>query len=153
MLKLISNLLKLNIALGSKIQSIRDFDEALDLHTNGKFKEAFPLMQKSAELGNPQAMSLLGSMYLFGQGVKADGGQAEQWLEKSIALGFEESISVLGMAYATGIAGVRVDMTKAQEMLEFAANNGDEQSARMLGMIERGEGMFRKKKRKQTKIE
>jgi hypothetical protein len=34
-------------------------------------------------------------------------------------------------------------------MLTEAADNGDEQSARMLGMIERGEGMFKRlKKRK-----
>ena len=94
-----------------------------------------------------QAMSLLGTMYLFGQGMKEDGKQAELWLKKSIDGGYEGSISVLGMAYATGIAGIQIDMTKAREMLTFAADRGDEQSARMLGMMDRGEGMFRKQKR------
>lgn len=47
------------------------------------------------------------------------------------------------MAYATGKAGVRIDIAKATEMLTYAAEQGDEQSARMLSMIEKGEGMFR----------
>ena len=55
----------------------------------------------------------------------------------------KESISVLGMAYATGKAGIKIDLEKGREMLTYAAEQGDEQSARMLGMIDRGEGMFR----------
>lgn len=147
MFKLISNLLTLNVALGSKLRSIQAFDEGMDLHGQENFKDALPLMQEAAELGNPQAMSLLGTMYLFGQGMKVDGKNAELWLQKSIDGGYEGSISVLGMAYATGAAGIRIDMAKAREMLTFAADKGDEQSARMLGMMDRGEGMFHKQKR------
>ena len=62
-------------------------------------------MIEAAELGNVQAMSILGSMYLLGQGVKEDGALAVMWLQKAIDGGYESAISVLGMAYATGKAG------------------------------------------------
>jgi TPR repeat protein len=45
-------------------------------------------------------------------------------------------------------AGIKVDIPNAREMLTFAAAKGDEQSARMLGMMDRGEGMFKNLKRK-----
>jgi TPR repeat protein len=104
-------------------------------------------MREASELGNPRAMSLLGTMYLMGQGVREDGVQAERWLKQAIEGGHDDAASVLGMAYATGKAGVKIDLDKAIPMLTEAADNGDEQSARMLGMIERGEGMFKKLKR------
>lgn len=148
MLKLISNLLSLNVALGNKLRSVTVFDEAMAFHGKDDFKQALPLMIEAAELGNPEAMSLLGTMYLFGQGTKENGRLAEQCLQRSIDAGFEGSISVLGMAYATGAAGIKVDIPKAREMLTYAAAKGDEQSARMLGMMDRGEGMFKNLKRK-----
>lgn len=143
MFKLISNLLSLNVALGNKLRSVTAFDEAMAYHGQNDFKQALPLMIEASELGNPEAMSLLGTMYLFGQGTKEDGRLAEQWLQRSIDGGYEGSVSVLGMAYATGAAGIRIDIPKAREMLTFAAGKGDEQSARMLGMMDRGEGVFR----------
>jgi TPR repeat protein len=152
MLKLISNLLSLNLALGKKIRAVTSFDEALALHTNGEFKQALPLMIEAAELGSPEAMSLLGTMYLFGNGTAENGREAVMWLTKSIELGYEDSISVLGMAYATGKAGVKINLDKAIEMLTFAAQRGDEQSARMLLMIENGAGMFKHLKKKAAKI-
>lgn len=74
-----------------------------------------------------------------------------RWLEKSRELGYEKSIAVLGMAYATGKAGFKIDLEKGQQMLTYAAERGDERSARMLGMIERGEGIFRGLKKKRLK--
>jgi TPR repeat protein len=54
------------------------------------------------------------------------------------------------MAYATGKAGVKIDVQKAREMLTYCAENGNEQSARMLSMMERGDGMFRHLKKRKT---
>jgi uncharacterized protein len=143
MLKFIRNLINLNAALTQKARSLSAYDEALALHSVKEYRQALPLMIEAAELGNPEAMSLLGSMYLMGQGVKEDGGQAVTWLQRSIDGGFEGAISVLGMAYATGKAGVKIDLSKAREMLTCCAEKGDEQSARMLAMMDSGEGMFR----------
>ena len=150
MIKLISNLLSLNVVLANKLRSIKAFEEGLAFNDAGEFKKAFPLMLEAAELGHEKAMCLLGTMYLMGQGIAENGREALRWLEKSQELGYEESISVLGMAYATGKAGIKIDLEKGRELLAYAAERGDEQSARMLGMIDRGEGMFRglKKRRR-----
>jgi hypothetical protein len=143
MIKLISNLLSLNVVLANKLRSIKAFEEGLAFNDAGECKRAFPLMLEASELGHEKAMCLLGTMYLMGQGIAENGREALRWLEKSRELGYEESISVLGMAYATGKAGIKIDLVKGREMLAHAAERGDQQSARMLGMIDRGEGMFR----------
>ena len=119
------------------------YDEAQVFYRAQEYKQALPLMVEASELGNPQAMSILGTMYLMGHGVKEDGQQAVTWLQKSIDAGFDGAISVLGMAYATGKAGVPIDISKARVMLTICAEKGDEQSARMLSMMDRGEGMFK----------
>ena len=151
MLKFISNLINLNAAMASKARSIMAYDEALAFHNAKDYKHALPLMIEASELGNPQAMSLLGTMYLLGHGVHEDGQQAIHWLQRSIEGGYEGAISVLGMAYATGKAGVKIDIPKAHELLRACAESGDEQSARMLSMMDAGEGMFKHLKKKGTK--
>lgn len=142
MLTLLDTLAKLNAALAGKVRSITAYDEALALYNSRDYEKALPLMTEAAELGNTQAMSLLGSMYLLGQGVREDGRIAVQWLQRAVEAGYEEAVSVLGMAYATGKAGVRRDLPAARALLEIAASRGDAQSARMLEMMDRGEGMF-----------
>ena len=148
MLNLIKTLIGYNNTIAGKIRAIKAFEEALAYHGAGEFKQSFPLMLEAAELGHEKAMCLLGSMYLLGQSVPENGREALRWLEKSRELGYEEAIAVLGMAYVTGKAGVKIDLEKGQQMLTYAAERGDERSARMLGMIERGEGMFRGMKKK-----
>lgn len=109
-------------------------------------------MLEASNLGHPQAMSMFGTMYLFGLGVKENGKEAEAWLLKSVEAGFMEAASVLGMAYATGKAGVKIDIPKATELLTEAADKGDHQSAKMLDMIQNGEGMFARKPVKDSRL-
>ena len=151
MFQTIKNLLTLNIAMLGKVRSITAYTEALAFRNANEHGKALPLMIEAAELGNVQAMSVLGSMYLLGQGVKEDGSQAVMWLQKAIDGGFESAISVLGMAYATGKAGVQIDIAKARKMLNFAAEQGDQQSAKMLSMMDNGEGMFHNLKKRRSK--
>lgn len=148
MLQTIKNLLNLNTALLGKARSITAYSEALAYQDAKEHSKALPLMIEAAELGNVQAMSVLGSMYLLGNGVREDGRQAVAWLRKAIDGGFEDAVSILGMAYATGKAGVKVDLPKAREMLQFAADRGDDQSAHMLEMMDKGEGLFRSLKKR-----
>ena len=151
MLTIIKQLIGLNSLLLGKAKSFQLFNEALALRDAEEFKAAIPLLKEAAEFGHEGAMSLLGSCYLMGEGIPENGKEAVRWLEKSIELGYEGSVSILGMAYATGKAGVKIDLDKGIEMLTFAADRGDEQSARMLSMIEKGEGMFRRLKREARK--
>ena len=54
---------------------------------------------------------------------------------------------MLGMAYATGKAGCRRDLSLAVPLLQQAAAAGDQKSQQMLDMIEQGKGQFAKHKR------
>ena len=146
MIDSIKNFLFNSRALVNKAKSIVIYDKAITFHGAKNYTEAAPLMIQAAELGKPDAMTVLGSMYLLGQGVKEDGRAAVHWLQKAINAGYDDAISILGMAYATGKAGVHVDIHKAREMLTTAAEKGDAKSAQMLEMMEKGEGIFAKLK-------
>ena len=77
----------------------------------------------------------------------ANGVEAERWLKLAMNGGFEGAISVLGMAYATGSAGIPTDISLARRLMTQAAERGDEQSARMLEMTDKRQGMFRNLKK------
>jgi TPR repeat protein len=143
MFKLISNLINLNAALATKARSVMAYDEALVFYLAKDYKQAMPLMVEASELGNAQAMALLGTMNLLGEGVKENGPEALKWLQASVDAGYESALSLLGMAYATGKAGVKIDIPKAQTILTLCAEKGDQKSAKMLSMIKNGEGMFK----------
>jgi TPR repeat protein len=140
--KFIQNLLNLNLALANKIKSVQVYDEALALHGAKEFKKAAPLMREAAELGNTNAMSLYGSMLLLGQGMPENGKEAETWLKRAMELGEKNAASVLGMAYATGKAGIKRDLKLGRTLLTQAAEAGDTQSARMLEMMDKKQGIF-----------
>ena len=90
MIKLISNLLSLNVVLANKLRSIKAFEEGLAFNDAcASSKKAFPLMLEAAELGHEKAMCLLGTMYLMGRGIAENGREALRWLEKSRELGYE----------------------------------------------------------------
>ena len=143
MFKFLQYLVSLNTALLGKVRSAQLYDEALSFYTAKDYRSAFPLMKEAAELGSLPAMSILGSMYLLGRGVQENGNQALRWLKQAVDGGFEGAISVLGMAYATGSAGIPIDLPLARQMLTQAAQKGDQQSVRMLEMMDKGEGMFK----------
>lgn len=123
------------------------YKQTLALYEAKEYSKAFPLMQEAAALGSLPAMSVLGSMYLLGRGVPENGREAERWLTQAVEGGFEDAASVLGMAYATGRAGVRTDIPLARELLTRAADKGDQQSARMLEMMDKSQGLFRNLKK------
>jgi TPR repeat protein len=147
MLKFIQYLINLNGALARKIRATQAYDEGLALHGAEEYAKAFPVIKEAAELGHDAAMTVYGSMLLLGQGVKEDGEQAELWLKRAADAGYEDAISVLGMAYATGKAGCRRDVELGRKLLTRSAEAGDEQSRRMLEMMDKGEGIFHHHKR------
>jgi uncharacterized protein len=145
LLKFIQNLLNLNLALAGKVRSVQAYDEALAFYGAKEFTKALPLMREAAELGNTDAMSVLGSMLLLGRGVKENGKEAEQWLTRAVDAGNAQAVSVLGMAYATGKAGCPRDRSRGRVLLTQAAEAGDEQSARMLEAMDKKIGIFKRK--------
>ena len=144
MLKFIAYLVNLNGTLARKVRATQTYNEGLALHRSKEYAKASPFIREAAELGHEAGMTIYGSMFLLGQGVKVDGAQAELWLQKAMEAGYEDAASILGMAYATGKAGCRHDLELGRKLLMQAAQAGDERSGRMLEMMEKGEGMFQR---------
>lgn len=97
---------------------------ALEAHSAGDYSRALPIVYGSALFEDSGACGLLGTMYLFGQGVERSGRSAEYWLKKAASGGSVTSQSVLGMMYATG-KGVTRNEGKAQVWFIRAAAAGD----------------------------
>ena len=89
MLKFLQQLIDLNSALVAKARSAEIYQEALALHEAKEYAKALPLMKEAAALGSLPAMSMLGSMYLLGRGVRENGVEAERWLRQAVDGGFE----------------------------------------------------------------
>ncbi len=143
MKKFISNLLHLNVFLMNKLRATQAYDEALAYGNANEHRKAAPLLKEAAELGNPDAMAVYGSALLLGTGVAENGLEAVKWLQMAIDLKQIGAASVLGMAYATGKAGVKPNHKLARELLRQAAAEGDQQSTEVLDMMNKRKGIFK----------
>lgn len=143
MKEFVSNLLRLNVFLTNKVRATRAYDEALAYSNAKEHLKAAPLLKEAAELGNPDAMAVCGSALLLGTGVPVNGLEAVKWLQMAIDRKQIGAASVLGMAYATGKAGVKPNHKHARELLTQAAGEGDRQSTEMLDMMDKRTGIFR----------
>lgn len=93
-----------------------------------------PFISEAAEVGHADGMSVLGTMYLFGRGVQADGVKAEAWLKRAARSGQVDAQSILGIMYATR-QGVARNIPEAKEWLMKAAKAGDKHAIDMLRRI------------------
>ena len=92
----------------------------------------------------PDAMAVYGSALLLGQGVPENGMEAVKWLQMAVEKNNHVgAASVLGMALATGKAGVKPNHKLARELLTQAVSEGDQQSAEMLDMMDKRKGIFK----------
>lgn len=145
MKNILNRIIGWNERILNKAKAMKAYDEALALHSAKDYQNAFPIMKLSAELGHTSAMTILGSMFLLGLGVAENGAEAEMWLKKAIDAGYVEAEAVLGMAYATGKAGVKVDLGLAKQLLDKAASSGDNKAIAMLDMMSKRMGIFARK--------
>lgn len=67
MLEFINKLLSLNVALAGKAKGISLYNDAMALCSDKKYREALPLLEEAAELGDVEAMAHLGAMHMLGQ--------------------------------------------------------------------------------------
>ena len=89
---------------------------------------------QSANQGNAQAQSDLGSCYVNGVGVSKDIKKAIDLYEKSASQGNVEGLYNLGACYSSGV-GVKTDYKKALKYFEQAAKLGhapSEQAAQQI---------------------
>lgn len=75
---------------------------------------ALEYYQKSAELGDAEAMATVGKAYMYGDGVRKDGKTGLEWNRKSAEAGNISGIRNLGLCYDFGI-GTKKDAVKAIE--------------------------------------
>lgn len=93
------------------------------------FETALEYYSKVVEEGTEQlyiadAMTSLGNIYQYGDGVGQDGAQAIEWYTKAVDLGYTMAISCIGSMYEYG-DGVEQDIDKAIEWYAKGAELGD----------------------------
>ncbi len=93
-------------------------------------RQAFPLLQKAAELGDSWAQYHLGFSYQEGQGVRKDLKKAMGWYEKSARSGYDSAQLNLGILFALRFKNFR----KAVEFYRLAAAQGNVDAQFNLGL-------------------
>jgi hypothetical protein len=126
---------------------------------NQDFKKAFELITPLAEQDNPEAQTMLGAMYINGQGVEADATKGLEWITKAAKKGFEpaksrainlnvelaskgDTAAMFNVGYMcfNGWGG-KMESDVCLKWLENAGEIGHEKSAKILTKIYT-EGMF-----------
>lgn len=72
-----------------------DLGEANRLLQAKAYDKAFPIYQRLAEAGNPEAQLRLGEMYWFGDATAPDLAKARQWFERSAQAGNQDAAASL----------------------------------------------------------
>lgn len=134
---MLSALLSLTTRLLGAANTLTDYDQGMAFHQAGDYKQAAPLLKKAAEAGYFNGATVYGSMLLLGQGVPENGAEALRWLEFAVDGGHADAKSLLGMALATGKAGVKRDAARATKLLTECAQQGDVKAAEMLKVLRR----------------
>ena len=129
---------KLTARVEKQIDNLTDkkaFEAAQDANVAKDYKTALKGFEELAEKGHVRAATLAGGMYITGAVVKENGPKALKYLTIGAEAGDVDAIALLGMAYAAGKAGVKVDYFKARPLLEQAVKNGDKHALQMLNMV------------------
>ena len=84
-------------------------------------EEALGWYRKAAEQGNAAGELGLGSMYLAGDGVKADRGQAQFWFTRAAERGHQPAVIALAQLLMSPPKGEKPDDATAQRWIRRAA--------------------------------
>lgn len=117
----------------------KEFDAARDAQVAGDFKTALDGYEKLAMRGHGRAAALAGGMHISGQGTIVSGPNALMYLEIGKDAGDPDAIALLGMAYASGMPGIKTDYFKARPLLETAVKNGDAKAQLMLDHLKKSQ--------------
>jgi TPR repeat protein len=97
---------------------------------------AFELYKTSAEAGYSMGMTLIGKMYLDGNGTDQNAALAMEWFEKALATEDIEAVAyaeyLIGTCYNGGI-GVEKNEDTAMDWYRKSAMHGDIRARRILG--------------------
>ncbi len=110
------------------------FQQAAALFSQGRAREAAPLLQQAAAAGDGEARNLLGVMHLNGLAVEQDARRAAGLFQAAAAGGLKEAHFNLSNLLYNGIGTVR-DEAGAQAHLLTAARAGHRPALRGLGYL------------------
>lgn len=96
------------------------------------YSTALPLINLATNRDDPEAMALLGSLYILGRGVSADAETAVYWFRQSAVRGYTPGQSIWGTCLALG-RGVPQDESEAAYWLYRAGCAGDKSAVEALG--------------------
>ena len=100
-------------------------------------QKAFSTLKEMAEKGDPESQYILSALYGLDSdsGIDKDVLKAKEWLMKAATQGFVEAQSAVANRYEHGWDNFPKDISKAMELYEKAAIQGDEMAPFNLGMI------------------
>jgi len=104
-----------------------DLEDAVAAHQRGEYATAFKLLRSLANKGDVRTQSMLGSMYLKGQGVAQNNVEAARWYRKAADQGDVKAQNNLGVIYYGG-QGVPEDHVQAYKWFAIVASTGNEQA-------------------------
>jgi hypothetical protein len=113
--------------------TVSDFEAAKKAYQQGNYAHALRLLPPLADVGDPNAQSLLGLMYYHGHGVKRDDSQAAKWFRRAADQGQAEAQFYLGVMSAEG-QGAPQDYAEAVKWYRLAAEQGEPRAQYNLGV-------------------
>jgi len=131
----------LGVPGGQQAAANRLWQYASGLLDRNRYRDAYPLLMKAANMGDKRAQATLGILYQDGHGVKADDRAAAYWFSAAAAQGHRASEFALGGMYEEGEGGLPKDPAKATELYIKSANQGFDMAQEAIGIqYELGEG-------------
>ena len=112
----------------------QSYEEGRKAYIDGKYREAFKILKPLADEGNSEAQKMLGIMYDYGHGVKADSEKALRWYLLSAEQGHPAVQYQVGAKYFRG-DGVKQNYKEAAKWWEMAANGGQVDAQFNLGLM------------------
>jgi TPR repeat protein len=101
------------------LNSSMNLTEALKDYQAGRFDSALNLLKPLAEQGNPEAQSMLGSLYQLGLGTAVNRGEAVRWYRAASAQGVGVASNNLA-----GLLELDAQHSEAERLYELARRQG-----------------------------
>lgn len=112
-----------------------EFQKGAAFYQAKNYTEAFPLLKKAAEKGQPKAMVALATMYFAGLGVAENKTEAFHWYRKAAEKEETGAMYMLGLMYLDGI-GTTQNIKEAKNWLQKSADKGEEKAKEKLKTLQ-----------------
>ena len=127
-------LLALSCLVASQWVAAETYEAGRKAYIAGEYRKAFKILQPLAKDGDSEAQKMLGIMYDYGHGVKANSERALHWYLLSAEQGQPAVQYQVGAKYFRG-DGVKQNYKEAAHWWEMAANGGQVDAQFNLGLM------------------